>query len=204
MMKKGALFIVCGPSGVGKGTVCKELLRNKPEIGLSISATTREIRKGEVEGVNYYFVEKNKFEYMIENDELLEYAQVYDNFYGTPKKYVLEQLDKGKDIILEIDPQGAMQVKEKFPDGIFIFLLPPSMKELKNRITTRGRDSEENISRRLKAAYDEIDFIKEYDYYIINDELSRAVNSLISIIEAEKCTVKDNICELINKYKEEI
>lgn len=203
-MKKGALFIVCGPSGVGKGTVCKELLRNKPEIGLSISATTREIRKGEVEGVNYYFVEKNKFEYMIENDELLEYAQVYDNFYGTPKKYVLEQLDKGKDIILEIDPQGAMQVKEKFPDGIFIFLLPPSMKELKNRITTRGRDSEENISRRLKAAYDEIDFIKEYDYYIINDELSRAVNSLISIIEAEKCTVKDNICELINKYKEEI
>lgn len=204
MKRKGALFIVCGPSGVGKGTVCKELLKNKPEIGLSISATTRERRKGEVEGVNYYFIKKSKFEEMIENDEFLEYAQVYDNFYGTPQKYVLEELNKGKDIILEIDPQGAMQVKEKFPEGIFIFLLPPSMQELKNRITTRGRDSEDNIKRRLKCAYDEIDFIKEYDYYIINDELPKAVNSLISIIEAESCRVKENICELIKMYKEEI
>lgn len=204
MKKKGALFIVCGPSGVGKGTVCKELLKNKPEVGLSISATTRERRKGEFEGVNYHFIKKAKFEEMIENDEFLEYARVYDNFYGTPKKYVLEELNKGKDIILEIDPQGAMQVKEKFPEGIFIFLLPPSMEELKNRITTRGRDSEENIRRRLKCAYDEIDFIKEYDYYIINDELSKAVNSLISIIETEGCRVKEDICELIKMYKEEI
>lgn len=204
MKKKGALFIVCGPSGVGKGTVCKELLRIKPEIGLSISATTRERRKGEVDGINYHFIEKSKFEEMIENNEFLEYAQVYDNFYGTPQKYVLEELNKGKDIILEIDPQGAMQIKEKFPQGIFIFLLPPSMKELRNRIITRGRDSEDNIRRRLKCAYDEINFIKEYDYYIINDELSKAVHSLTSIIEAESCKVKEDICELIKMYKEEI
>lgn len=204
MKKKGSLFVVCGPSGVGKGTVCKELLRVKPEIKLSISATTREKRKGEIDGVNYYFIERNDFEEMIEKDELLEYAEVYDNLYGTPKKYVLEELNKGNDIILEIDPQGAMQIKEKFKEGIFVFLLPPSMEVLKNRITKRGRDSKENIKKRLNCAYQEFDFIKEYNYYIINDDLSNAVNSLISIIEAERCRVKGDVCEIIRKYKEEI
>ncbi|SHJ94963.1 guanylate kinase [Paramaledivibacter caminithermalis] len=203
MRRKGTLFVICGPSGVGKGTVCKELLKNISGIDLSISATTREIRKGEVEGVNYYFIDKDKFEEMIENDEFLEYAQVYDNFYGTPKKYVIEQLNIGKDVILEIDPQGAMQIKEKFKEGIFIFLLPPSMKELKNRIIGRGRDSEDNIKKRLKCAYEEIDFIKEYDYYIINDDLLKAVNNLASIIKAERCRVKEDICEIVRKYKEE-
>lgn len=204
MKTKGSLFVVCGPSGVGKGTVCKELLRVKPEIKLSISATTRERRKGEIDGVNYYFIERNNFQEMIEKDELLEYAEVYDNLYGTPKKYVLEELDKGNDIILEIDPQGAMQIKNKFKEGIFIFLLPPSMEVLKNRITRRGRDSKENIKKRLNCAYQEFNFIKEYNYYIINDDLSNAVNSLIAIIEAERCRVKGDVCEIIKKYKEEI
>lgn len=204
MKKKGSLFVVCGPSGVGKGTVCKELLRVRPEIKLSISATTRERRKGEIDGVNYYFLKRNKFEQMIDNDEFLEYAKVYDNLYGTPKKYVLEELNKGNDIILEIDPQGAMQIKEKFSDGIFVFLLPPSMEVLRNRIIERGRDSKENIKKRLKCAYEEFDFIREYDYYIINDDLSGAVNSLIAIIEAEGCRVKGDVLEIIRKYKEEI
>ncbi len=204
MKKTGALFIVCGPSGVGKGTVCKELLRVKPEVKLSISATTRERRKGEIEGVNYYFIGKSNFQDMIKSGGFLEYAEVYNNLYGTPKKYVLEQLDMGYDIILEIDPQGAMQIKEKFPKGIFIFLLPPSMKELRNRIIIRGRDAEDNIEKRLNCAYKEIDFIKEYDYYIINDDLSNAVNSLVSIIEAEGCRVKGNVDELIKMYKEEV
>lgn len=204
MKRKGTLFVVCGPSGVGKGTVCKELLKVKPEIGLSISATTRERRKGETEGVSYYFIDRNEFEDMIESDELLEYAEVYGNLYGTPKKYVLEQLNKGYDIILEIDTQGAMQIKEKYPEGVFVFLLPPSMEELRNRIVTRGRDSKDNIEKRLKCANEEIDFISEYDYYIINDDLTGAVNSLVSIIEAERCKVKNDICKLIKMYKEEI
>lgn len=203
MIRKGALFVVCGPSGVGKGTVCKEVLRVKPEIKLSISATTRERRNKEVEGVNYYFIDREKFEKMIANDELLEYAEVYNNLYGTPKEYVLNQLEKGYDIILEIDPQGAMQIKEKFPEGIFVFLLPPSMKELRNRIVSRGRDSKDNIEKRLKCAYEEIDFIKEYNYYIINDDLSKAVNSLVSVIEAERCRVKGDMSPLIKVYKEE-
>jgi len=203
MKRKGTLFVVCGPSGVGKGTVCKELLKVKPEVKLSISSTTRERRKGEVEGVNYYFIKRNTFEDMIEAGELLEYAEVYGNLYGTPKKYVLEQLDKGYDIILEIDTQGAMKIKEMYPEGVFIFLLPPSMNELRNRIISRGRDSEENIINRLKCAYEEIDFIKEYDYYIINDELTAAVNSLSSIIEAESCRVREDISELVKMYKEE-
>lgn len=204
MKRKGSLFVVCGPSGVGKGTVCKEVLKVKPEIKLSISATTRERRNKEVEGVNYYFIDRDKFEDMIETDELLEYAEVYGNLYGTPKKYVLNQLEKGYDIILEIDPQGAMQIKEKYNEGIFVFLLPPSMKELRNRIVSRGRDSEDNIEKRLKCAYEEIDFIKEYNYYIINDDLKKAVNSLVSVIEAERCRVKEDIPQLIKVYKEEI
>ena len=203
MIRKGALFVVCGPSGVGKGTVCKEVLRVKPEIKLSISATTRERRNKEVEGVNYYFIDRDKFETMIDEGELIEYAEVYGNLYGTPKEYVLNQLEKGYDIILEIDPQGAMQIKNKFPEGIFVFLLPPSMKELRNRIVSRGRDSKDNIEKRLKCAYEEIDFIKEYNYYIINDDLSKAVNSLVSVIEAERCRVKGDMSPLIKVYKEE-
>ncbi|MDK2918318.1 MAG: guanylate kinase [Candidatus Petromonas sp.] len=204
MQKQGILLVVCGPSGVGKGTVCKELLKHKPEIKLSISATTREKRKGEVDGVNYYFLKREVFEDMISKDGFLEYAEVYDNLYGTPKKYVLEQINKGNDVLLEIDIQGAKQIKQKYPDGTFIFLLPPSMKELRKRIINRGTDSKESIKKRLKCAYEEIDFIKDYDYYIINDKLDNAVNKLISIIEAEKCRVDDNIYELIKKYKEEV
>lgn len=204
MKKKGLLLVICGPSGVGKGTVCKELLKRKPEIYLSISATTRQKREGEIDGINYYFINKKKFKEMIENDEFWEFAEVYDNLYGTPKKYVLEHINNGNDVLLEIDIKGALQVKEKYPEGIFIFILPPSMKELRKRIIGRGTDSKESIEKRLKCAFEEIDFIDKYDYYIINDELDKSIDKLISIIEAEKCRVKDGIQELIKKYKEEV
>lgn len=203
MDRKGLLIVICGPSGVGKGTVCQSLLNKNTNINLSISATTREKRRGEIEGKNYYFIEKDKFLSMITNDEFIEYAEVYDNFYGTPKKYVLDNLIKGNDILLEIDIQGAMQIKEKFPDGIFVFILPPSMKELRKRIIGRGTDSPDAIEKRLKCAYEEIDFIKEYDYYIINDDLDNATNKISSIIEAEKCKIDNDIVKIIKKYKEE-
>ncbi len=202
-MHKGLLLVICGPSGVGKGTVCKELLKEMPELNLSISATTREQRRGEVDGVNYFFIRKSEFQEMIKNNDFFEYAEVYDNLYGTPKKYVLEQLNKGNDVILEIDIQGAMQVKKEYPDGIFIFLLPPSMKELRNRIVGRATDSDESIRKRLKCAYNEIDYIKEFDYYVINDDLKKAVKNLQSIIISEKCRVTEMVEELIKKYKEE-
>ncbi|RKD27841.1 guanylate kinase [Caminicella sporogenes DSM 14501] len=203
MKKKGNLFVICGPSGVGKGTVCKELLKRRPDIKLSISATTRKKRNGELEGVNYYFISKENFQDMINKDEFWEYAEVYGNLYGTPKKYVLEHINNGEDVLLEIDIQGALQIKEKYPEGVFIFILPPSMKELRNRIVNRGTDSKESIEKRLKAAFREIDFIDKYDYYIINDKLENSISKLISIIEAEKCRVKDDIYKLIQKYKEE-
>lgn len=203
MDAKGLLIVICGPSGVGKGTVCKSLLNKNSNINLSISATTREKRKGEVEGKNYFFIKKSKFQNMIANDEFIEYANVYDNFYGTPKKYVLDNLKKGNDILLEIDIQGALQIKDRFPDGIFIFILPPSMEELRKRIIGRGTDSPSVIEKRLRCAYEEIDFIKEYDYFIINDDLDKATNKITAIIEAEKCRINDRCFEEIKKYKEE-
>lgn len=203
-MRKGSLFVLCGPSGVGKGTVCNALLESNDKLKLSISATSRDKRKGEVEGVNYYFVERIKFEDMIAKGEFLEYAEVYGNLYGTPKSGVEEQLEKGQNVLLEIDPQGAMQVKEKFPDGIFIYILPPSLVELRNRIVSRGRESIEIIEQRLKSASSEMSYIEEYDYYIINDDIKEAVNKLECIIEAEGCKVSKNINDIKEMFKEEI
>lgn len=204
MDKKGLLIVVCGPSGVGKGTICKTLLEHRPEIKLSISATTREKRIGEIHGENYFFIKRDEFEKMISNDEFFEYAEVYDNLYGTPEKYVLEEIEKGNDVLLEIDIQGAMQVKKKYPNGVYIFLLPPSMEELKQRIVGRGTDTKESIEQRLNCANKEIDYIKNYDYYIINDNIENAMDRLIAIIIAEKCRVDEDIQDIINKYKEEV
>jgi len=134
MEKKGLLIVVSGPSGAGKGTICKEFLNSNQDVKISVSATTRKPRNGEVDGVNYFFISKDKFENMIGNNEFLEYARVYDNFYGTPKSAVLESLEKGEDVLLEIDIQGAKQIKEVYPEGVFVFILPPSLEELKNRI----------------------------------------------------------------------
>lgn len=196
MEKKGLLIVVSGPSGAGKGTICKTLARLNPDIKISISATTREPRRGETDGENYYFISKGDFEGMLQENALLEYAKVYDNYYGTPKKYVLENLEKGNDILLEIDIAGALQVKEKFQDGVFIFILPPSLEELKNRIVGRGTESEKDIEKRYGCAIEEIEQVIKYDYAVVNDDIERATKDVEAIIRAEKCKVtrvQDNI-----------
>ena len=160
--RKGLLLVVSGPSGAGKGTICKALLNKNDQIKLSVSATTRKPRTGEVDGVNYFFIEKEKFTQMIEEGEFLEYAQIYDNFYGTPKAAIMECLEKGQDVILEIEMQGASQIKEVCPDGVFIFVLPPSLEELKNRIVGRGTETAEEIEKRFSCAFDEINKMFHY------------------------------------------
>lgn len=204
MNRRGLLIVVSGPSGVGKGTICKELFKSSDDIHLSVSVTTRAPREGEVHGKNYFFISKEEFLNMIENDELLEYAQVYDNFYGTPKKFVMEQLDMGRDILLEIDIQGALQVKEKYPEGVFVFIVPPSMEELRNRIVGRGTETLEAINKRFSSAYDEIDLMSNYDYYIINDTVQHATKKLQNILEAERYRILPQyVTRLIQELKEE-
>lgn len=188
-MKKGLLLVISGPSGAGKGTICKELLRRDKDMNLSISATTREPRRGEEDGVNYFFIERDKFKNMIENDEFLEHAEVYSNFYGTPKQWVLDKLEQGEDVLLEIDIEGALNVKEIYPDGVFTFIMPPSMEELKNRIEKRATETKEAMIERLESAYKEIEYVFKYDYAVLNDEVDSAVDNIQAILKAEQCKV---------------
>lgn len=181
--EKGRLFVVSGPSGVGKGTICRELLTRYPQIRLSVSATTRQARQGEVEGISYYFKSKKEFLEMISEGRMLEYAEVYGNFYGTPTDRILETIGKGEDMILEIEMDGAMQVKQKYPDAVFVFILPPSLDILLERIKGRGTESPESLKRRTQAAVSEIERIVDYDYYIVNDLLEDAVERLKFIID---------------------
>ena len=200
---RGLLIVISGPSGAGKGTICKSFLERNPEVAISVSATTRSPRKGEVEGVNYYFMSKEQFKEKIEDNDFLEYAEVYDNFYGTPKSNVEELLESGRDVILEIDIQGALKVKENTEEGVFIFILPPSMEELKARIIKRGSETPESLMKRFKSAYKEINFISRYNYAVVNDEVETAVEKLEAIISAEKCRV-DRIKHSILDSKEGI
>ena len=202
--RKGLLLVVSGPSGAGKGTICKALLNKNDQIKLSVSATTRKPRTGEVDGVNYFFIEKEKFTTMIDNGEFLEYAQIYDNFYGTPKAAIMECLEKGQDVILEIEMQGASQIKEVCPDGVFIFVLPPSLEELKNRIVGRGTETAEEIEKRFSCAFDEINKIVDYDYFIVNDDVEKSVKQVESIILSEKNKVIRYKDSIITKFKEEL
>lgn len=192
MAGQGLLLVISGPSGAGKGTVCRALMARHPEVVYSVSATTRKPRPGEIDGVHYFFVDREKFEAMIAADELLEWAMVYENgnYYGTPRQAVLDNLAAGKDVILEIDVQGALQIREKFTDAVFIFILPPSMEELKNRITGRGTETAESISKRLACAETELHYVQKYDYCVINDVVEKAVEKLEAIIIAEKCRVQ--------------
>ena len=189
MSKKGVLLVISGPSGAGKGTICKALLEKHKEIYLSVSATTREPRNGEVEGVNYFFLKKEDFLQKVEEGDFLEHAEVYGNYYGTPKSSVQKMIDEGRDVILEIDIQGALKVKENCEEGIFIFILPPSMEELKQRIIKRGSETPESLMRRFKSAYKEINYISKYNYAVVNDEVDTAVSKIEAIITAEKCRV---------------
>lgn len=182
---RGKMFVISGPSGAGKSTVVAELLNKKREVALSISATTRGKRAGEEEGVNYYYKSRDEFEEMIKNNEFLEWAKYCDNYYGTPKKPVEKVLDEGKDIILEIEIQGAMQVKKNFPESIFIFIAPPSYETLVSRLKNRGTETEEVVNKRINTALSELKFAKEYDYILVNDVLSDTVDNAISIIKAE-------------------
>ena len=200
-MNSGLLVVISGPSGSGKGTICKKLIEEINNLKVSVSATTRKPRVGEIEGKNYFFIDEENFLDKIKNEEFLEYASVYGNYYGTPKKAVLKELENGKDIILEIDIQGALKVKENYPKGVFIFILPPSLEELKNRIEGRGTDSEEAIRRRLKCAYDELNYAFQYDYVVLNDQVGIAVEKIKEIISAEKNKATRNQ-ELIKKIKE--
>lgn len=184
---KGILFILSGPSGVGKGTVRARLFERDDRLKYSISVTTRNKRPGEVDGVDYFFKTKEEFEQLIKEDKLLEYAKYVDNYYGTPREYVETTLAKGYDVLLEIEVQGAMQVQKSFPDGVFIFLFPPSLTELKNRILTRGTESEELIQSRMTKALSEIDMVHEYDYVVVNDDIDQAVDKIQAIIQSEHC-----------------
>lgn len=198
----GKLFVLSGPSGAGKGTICNQLLK-ETEIELSISMTTRNPRPGEADGISYYFVTKEEFLKHIEEDGFLEYAQVYGNYYGTPKEPVLRKLAAGVDVILEIDMQGALKVKENFPEGVFIFILPPSMAELRKRLTGRGTESAEAIELRLGETLKELSYIDKYDYCVVNGKLEEAVARVKSIAVAEHSKVTFTAEELISKYKEE-
>lgn len=184
------LLVVSGPSGAGKGTICQEIRKRNPNLFYSISATTREKRVGEIEGVHYYFIDRAKFEQMISNKEFLEWADVYGNYYGTPKKPVFEALARGQDVILEIDIKGARQVKKSYPEGIFVFILPPSIAILEERLRKRGTDREEIIAKRMKMAREEIANCDWYDYLILNDDIDAAVKSLEAVIIAEKLRPK--------------
>lgn len=198
-MSKGILMVVSGPSGCGKGTVLAEILKSD-KIFYSVSATTRSPRPGETDGVNYYFLTKEKFEEMIAGSEMLEYASFCGNYYGTPRKPVEDMLEKGCHVILEIEVQGAMKIKEKCPDAVFIFILPPSLKELRRRLEKRGTESEEVIEKRLGEAAGEISQAYKYDYAVINGELSEAVDDLRSIIRAEElktAEIKNTIDEVL-------
>lgn len=193
MTQKGLLLVISGPSGAGKGSVCKELFKTHPDIITSVSVTTRAPRAGEEEGVHYFFRTKEQFEKMVEDGEFLEYAEVYGNYYGTPRAFVREQLQNGRDVALEIDIQGALKVKERFDEGVFIFIVPPSMEELRARLVGRKSETEESLLRRFQAAYQELNFITRYNYVVINDEVEQAAHRLSSIIVAEKCRVDRNV-----------
>ncbi|BAL83281.1 putative guanylate kinase [Selenomonas ruminantium subsp. lactilytica TAM6421] len=191
-MNKGLLIVVSGPSGTGKGTVCSELLNQAQDLAYSISATTRQPRAGEVDGKNYYFMDKADFEKRIAEGGFLEYANVYGNYYGTPLAKIEERLGKGEDILLEIDTQGALNVMEKCPDGLFIFLVPPSIAELERRIRGRGSETEESLRKRMGSARKEIEDGRKYGYVVVNDTVKNAVNRILAIRTAEHCRVDKN------------
>ena len=194
MTKRGLLIVLSGPSGVGKGTVRAAIFsKGEQKFVYSISATTRLPRTGETDGVDYFFKTREEFEQMIQNKQLLEYAEYVGNYYGTPLEYVENTLAKGKDVFLEIDVQGAIQVRDLMPDGVFIFLTPPDLNELESRIVNRGTDSDEVIAKRMKTAREELELMKYYDYSVVNDTVDNAVQKIEAIIQTEHLRIIRNL-----------
>lgn len=190
MSKRGMLIVLSGPSGVGKGTVRKALFSQPGnDFQYSVSMTTRQPRPGEVNGKDYFFVSKEEFEQHIREGQMLEYAKYVDNYYGTPSKYINDTLDEGKDVFLEIEVNGAMQVRSKCPDGVFIFLTPPDLMELRQRLIHRGTDSMEVINKRIHKAFGEIQMMQNYDYAVVNDQVDNAVTKIKDIIRSERLRV---------------
>ncbi len=186
MSKKGLLIVLSGPSGSGKGTVLRELLKEEENIFLSVSATTRSPRPGEENGVHYFFLSREEFEAEIANDGMLEHASYCENYYGTPKKPVFDRCDNGQDVILEIEVQGAMQVLEKQKEAVSIFIMPPSLTELRERLIGRQTEDMETVERRLATALEEMKYVKRYDYIVVNDSIQEAVKDIKAILQAEK------------------
>lgn len=202
MKKTGVLTVISGFSGVGKGTIVKKLVAEQG-YALSISATSRAPREGEVHGREYFFLTREEFHSMIENDGLIEWAEYVSNFYGTPKSYVEERLAEGKDVILEIEPQGALKVKAQYPEAVLIFIVPPSAKELEKRLIGRGTEAVEVINKRLKRAAEETTFISNYEYIVVNDELDEAVNDIHHIIQAASHR-RESVADFVKAITEDL
>ena len=200
---EGILLVVSGPSGAGKGTICNEIRNIYPELNYSISMTTRTARVGEEEGVSYFFRSKEEFERLIKEDAFLEYACVYGNYYGTPKAYVEEQMQAGKDVILEIEIQGAMKIKEQFPESLLLFVTPPSAEELQKRLVGRGTETADVIAQRLARAYEESEGMDAYDYIVVNDDLDECAAAVQKYVEAAK-NVPSRRVEFITEIREEL
>lgn len=197
--RKGLLLVVSGPAGVGKGTIDRVLLERNTNMRLSVSATTRAPRPGEIDGVHYFFISDNKFKEMVEKNEFLEYMHVFNlHYYGTPRSFVEEEIAVGHDVLLEIDVQGAMRVREAYPSAVLVFIAPPSMGKLKSRLVGRGTETPEVIERRFQTAFSELEYMKNYDYVVVNDVLDVAISHMEHIVDAEKCRSERNE-ELVNK-----
>lgn len=202
---KGILIVLSGMSGVGKETVCNRLIELNDDVWMSVSATTRPMREGEVDGKDYFFISRDEFEERIKNGDFLEYAIVHrEHYYGTPKYEIQKKLDEGKNVVLIIDVQGALKVKELIPSALFIFLMPPSIKVLKERLINRGTESIDKIIERFKSAYQELNEITKYNYVVINDEVDNAAKKIEAIITSEKCRVDRIEDEYLNTCEEDI
>ncbi len=202
--ERGSLIVISGPSGCGKGTIIKDFLSKHDNVWLSISCTSRDMRPGDIADETYFFISREEFEEKIKNDEFLEYAVYNGNYYGTPKEHIEEKLTKGIDVILEIEVQGALKVKEIVPEAICIFIMPPSMKELRKRLVGRGTEDKEKVLNRFKTAYKEINEVTRYNYVVTNDSIEDASKKIAAIIMSEKCRV-DRIEEVyLNNEEEEI
>lgn len=192
MFREGLLVVVSGPSGTGKGTVLNSIRQKESNIKFSVSATTREPRTGEVDGVNYFFKTNEEFEAMIKNDELVEWVRYCDNYYGTPRKYIEDTVKSGYDCLLEIEVEGALNIKKMYPDCVSIFILPPSFEELRRRIEGRGTEKPEVIEKRMEKALKEMNYVDRYDYVVVNDDIEKAVDSICYILASEKLKFNRN------------